>query len=168
MELLNAIHDNNLEEVEKLCKKGVDEFRFFCDFGDSILEYAVQEGNLEIVKVLIASGVDINSGLSSSPANIAIQAGRKDILLALLEAGLDVNQKLLNAWTPLMSAANSGKLSIIKLLVERGANVNATTEEGYSAVWFAVEGAWLHIFDYLNPLTAPELQEKWFTLNSDK
>lgn len=126
--------------------------------------YFQEKGNLEIVKALIANGYDINDYLANSPAELAVQTGRIDILVTLLDAGVNVNKPVLvggdDVWTLLMCAANSGHLNIIKFLIERGADINATTAEGYSAIWFAAREEWLEIFNYLAPLTSPELTER--------
>ena len=46
-----------------------------------------------------------------------------------------------NGWTPLHEGARSGKLAIVKFLIESGADVNATTgktsKDGGTALWWA-------------------------------
>ena len=39
-----------------------------------------------------------------------------------------------NGWTVLMSAAEAGNLEIVKLLLKKGAHVNARTEKGWTAL----------------------------------
>jgi uncharacterized protein len=164
LEFVEAIDNKNLEEMKKLLARGVSSFRCICDLGYTPMEYAVEKGDLEIVRVLISSGFEISGGVSNSPPEIAVSANRMDIVLAFIEAGIDVNEPVYDGcdslWTLLMSAATGGHLSIAKLLIERGADVNATTEKGHSALWYAARQGWLEMFNYLAPLTSPELREK--------
>lgn len=129
-------------------------------FGYTPLEYAVEKGKLEIVQTLLSIGVNINVGATQFPLDIAVQAGRADITLAFLEAGAEVNRNIGEGWTLLMSAANAGHLNIVKLLVEKGANINATTEHGVSALMCAAREGWQEVFNYLAPLTSPEIREQ--------
>lgn len=43
-----------------------------------------------------------------------------------IDAGINVNANVENGYTALMYAAEKGYLEIAKLLIEKGANVNAT------------------------------------------
>lgn len=45
---------------------------------------------------------------------------------------IDVEQKDIYGWTPLLYAAERGSLSIVKLLVQKGANVNSKSNNGFS------------------------------------
>ncbi len=47
----------------------------------------------------------------------------------LLQNGAEVNVTDKNMWTPLHCAASQGHLSIVELLVDKGANVMAQTRE---------------------------------------
>jgi ankyrin repeat protein len=60
----------------------------------------------------------------------------------LLKAGEDVNAPLPGGETPLMTAARTGKLDAVKLLIARGADVNAKeAKRGQMAIhWAAAEG----------------------------
>jgi ankyrin repeat protein len=42
-----------------------------------------------------------------------------------------------NGWTPLLFAAESGNLELAKLLVERGADVNAKSDDGLTVLSYA-------------------------------
>lgn len=158
-QLFQAIESNDVTLIEHLISEDIDMSNFILNTGYSPLEYAVEVGNLEIVRALIASVIDINVGVSQHPLEVAIQSGRHDIATIFLQAGADVNRDLGDGWTFLMRAANAGHLGIIKLLVESGANVNATTAHGVSPLMCALREGWQEVFDYLAPLTIPELRQ---------
>src|SRR5262245_42264799 len=52
-----------------------------------------------------------------------VKAGNLASVRRLIEAGADVNQQDEQGWTPLNWAAGKGKLEIVTLLVNRGADV---------------------------------------------
>jgi hypothetical protein len=55
----------------------------------------------------------------------AARSGDRAQVVRLLDAGIDVNAKARYGGTALMFAADKGRLDVVTLLVERGANVNA-------------------------------------------
>lgn len=48
-----------------------------------------------------------------------------------------VHKKDANGWTPLHEGARGGYLDVVKYLVENGADVNGTTSNGASTLWWA-------------------------------
>ena len=72
----------------------------------------------------------------TSPFCMAIVKGDTETVKKLIELGSDVNKKS-NGMTPLMFAARYNRVEIIKLLVEKGANVKAKNSKGYNAMKFA-------------------------------
>ena len=63
---------------------------------------------------------------------------RNDIALVedLLKLDHDVEEKI-QGWTPLMKAAEENRTEILKLLIEKGADINAQNKKGRSALSFA-------------------------------
>jgi ankyrin repeat protein len=51
--------------------------------------------------------------------------GRREVVAALLDAGADADAATLKGNTPLLFAANAGNCECARLLIERGACVNA-------------------------------------------
>ena len=56
-----------------------------------------------------------------------------DVVEMLLDAGADVDAKDKKGWTALICAAHWDHLAAVKLLVEKGANVNAKIDGGKTA-----------------------------------
>ena len=110
------------------------------------LIYAVRANDLDSVKVLLAAGADVNqvSGYGWSPLLVATQNRYYRLGAYLLEHGADVNLANKGAWTPLYLATDNRNiesgdypvrkgdmdhLEFIKLLIDKGANVNARLKD---------------------------------------
>jgi ankyrin repeat protein len=110
------------------------------------IHFAARQGHLESVKTLLASGADINqlTGDHSSPLLIAVINGHFDVAEFLIGEGADVTLASENGATPLYAVLNVqwapkalypqpraylqqklGYLDLMKLLIEKGADVNA-------------------------------------------
>ena len=81
----------------------------------------------------------------SSPLHIAAQKDNEEIAACLIEHGVDVNALREDFQTPLFMAG----IKVSKLLVEKGANINYTTPDGRTAIFYAVEIEDRNVFDYL-------------------
>jgi ankyrin repeat protein len=70
---------------------------------------------------------------------MAIRAGETDRVVDLLQRGTDVNQKdRRGGATPLMHAAAVGNLATLRVLIDKGADVNARSANGATALMWAV------------------------------
>jgi len=110
------------------------------------LVYAALADNIDSVKVLLAAGADVNqtTGYGWSPLLVATQNRYYKLGEYLLDHGADVNLANKGGWTPLYLATDNrniesgdypvGKpdmdhLDYIKLLIAKGANVNARMKD---------------------------------------
>jgi ankyrin repeat protein len=110
------------------------------------LVYAVRANDLDSVKVLLAAGADVNqiTGYGWSSLLVATQNRYYKLGAYLLEHGADVNLANKGAWTPLYIATDNRNiesgdypvrkgdmdhLDFIKLLLDKGANVNARMKD---------------------------------------
>ncbi|CAB9501183.1 Protein phosphatase 1 regulatory subunit 12A [Seminavis robusta] len=74
----------------------------------------------------------------STPVHFAAQKGDlKSIMTHIDKAKESVHLKDANGWTPLHEAARGGHKEVVKYLVEKGADKNALTGVGESALWWA-------------------------------
>ena len=94
---------------------------------------------------------------------LAIQYGDWEAIQILTPVQEDIDARdSCNDWTALMYAVHEGCFKAVKLLVDLGANVNlrgAFEPEEDFALNLAAYGRNQEIFDFLFPLTMPELQE---------
>jgi ankyrin repeat protein len=106
--------------------------------------HAIQSGNLDMVKLLLAHKAYIGKkgDRVSGPMWWAVRSGNVGIAKFLLSHGADVNEcvavtTMCNP-TPLQEASRSGNLEMVKLLVKLGADVNGEGSAiGASPVWVA-------------------------------
>src|SRR5262249_16061291 len=112
-------------------KGSLELFNFLIERGASVragkMVCAVEGGNFEILKLLLAAKADLNVlQWGRSPLSQAVISGRKDVVKLLIDAGANLEQtdEDPSGRTPLLSAVALGHLEIVKLLASSGANVN--------------------------------------------
>lgn len=110
--------------------------------GDA-LPAAAAKGHTEIVHLLLDKGADPNKRIDNSgqtPLMEAIMLGETEAVRVLLDMGGDVNSKApagTACGSPLMYAADHSNSHITRLLLDRGANPNAT-ENGDTPLFCAI------------------------------
>ncbi len=124
-QLEKAIDANDTETVKNLINEGV-ELNYIYDLPP--LARAASLGNVEMVKLLIESGADINLQMEDE----------RD--------------------TALMMAALYNHLEVVKILVEAGADVNIGDCYGTKAVVMAASNGHEDAYNYLASLTIPEFE----------
>jgi len=103
---------------------------------DTPLTIAAQNGDAAAVRTLLARGADANGKDSHglTPLVRAARRGSYDAAVALLDGGADPNLYdsvwTRPGWSPLMNAVHKSQPRIVKLLIDRGADVNARTADG--------------------------------------
>jgi hypothetical protein len=162
--LVKAIAQHDLIQIERLITAGVDvnlpQSRRGKYSSDTPLGVAIAYRDLEIVKTLLAAGAYPHAFFLGEALDIALREKSTEFLLALIAANVDVNFRFEEGNTALILAAIAGAITIVKLLVEAGSDVNLTNRGGEFALLYAAYGDWQEVYDYLAPLTASELQAK--------
>ena len=96
---------------------------------DTWLHQAAQRGSIGIMEVLIDAGLTVNQltrdGMAT-PLDSAAGQGHYQACEWLLDHGADINHGLGVSATPIFSAVFSKSLNLVKLFVERGADLGAT------------------------------------------
>jgi len=125
-----AMYGKKPELIELLTKNGATIKDVFDIWGNSILDAALLENNSESVKKLLACGADI---LSKNPMgrtclHTAVSPANERINLAMVELlvsfGADVNAIQNDGTSVLMWAVKYASLDIVKLLIEKGAQID--------------------------------------------
>ena len=104
--------------------------------GDSLLIQAIRQDMPELVDKLMGRRARLNARNRSGETALSIAAfgGKLAYVQRLVEAGADVN---FYGWPPLTYAAFNGHHEIAVYLLKRGAEINAKTENGSTALFFA-------------------------------
>jgi ankyrin repeat protein len=95
------------------------------------LHLAAERGSALIVKTLISAGAAVDARTSTGATALMLASGSGDTpsVAALIDAGANVNAREDDRWqTPLIFATATDRIDVVKLLVARGADVNAATK----------------------------------------
>jgi len=108
------------------------------DHGWTPLHLAAHYGYLNIVKLLLEYGANIeavsNNSVANTPISAAAWGNQLEIVAYLLDHGANVNAT--NAWgsTALRRAVDAGRLPLTELLLSRGADPNIPDHNGTTAI----------------------------------
>ena len=147
MDLKTAIKKNNSKKVEELIdnNKTVEEKIQFINTPinssqDTPLNIAAMFNNIDIVKLLVKAGaeLDIANDDDETPLHTAVHRGNIKIVKFLIDRGANINTRdSIDRYTPLHLAlscpgeiedkSTMKYLNIANLLIESGANLEATT-----------------------------------------
>ncbi|MFI6284726.1 ankyrin repeat domain-containing protein [Streptomyces sp. NPDC051018] len=104
--------------------------------GTTPLMYAVSVGSLPLTEFLIARGADVNRSEQGDFETNTVLTGAFDapdplpVVSVLLRAGADPSLPRPDGWTPLMLASHDGRIDVTRALVEAGADVSASKDDG--------------------------------------
>jgi ankyrin repeat protein len=138
-----AINDDDVLTIKKIMKLGIDPneqiYRTQHGLNLTPLQRACEMGSLELVRVLVEAGADVNSTVSDGDSALTRavylfgdDCNPKDLVdtelvRILLRAGAKVNPGY--GESPLSKAAQSGHVEVVALLISAGADVNFLEEE---------------------------------------
>lgn len=144
--LHTAINCGQLQIVKRLLAHQAN-FTATDRFGFTPLATAAFRGKVEIAKVLLDAGADLETKTGSgavygetTPLGLAAFESQLSMVALLLDRGANVNAVCLNGRTPLINAVgrNDSSAEVVAKLLEKGANVNAQTNDGRTALMGAV------------------------------
>jgi len=137
----DAVMRGDNATVRSLLKQGADVNAAQGD-GMTALHWAARHGNADVSRMLIHAGANLKATTrlgAYTPLYMASQLGHTDVIEALLGAGADPKIVTANGTTPLMAAAASGNAAAVRVLLDRGSDVDAKERvRGETALMFAV------------------------------
>jgi ankyrin repeat protein len=111
------------------------------DYGVTPLSAACASGSTAIVELLLASGAKPNTANAAgeTPLMIAARTGAADAVRALVKAGAAIEaREVSRGQTALMwGAAGHDNVDVLRALVDSGADVDAPSDSGLTALMFA-------------------------------
>jgi len=132
--------------------------------GRTVLINAAARGDLNVVKLLLERGADVNVADNGGYTALhhAIEARYDDVSELLLNhPKLDPNARGLNGVTTLMSYVWRERKDAVQKLLDRGADVNAQDNDGDAALHGAAQNGNIEIIDLLVTKGAnPNLKNK--------
>ena len=142
-ELQTAAGGDDVKYIQALLKAGADPNMRSAQ-GWTPLLTAASDGTAAAVEALIAAGSDVNTKDKNLGGRTvlmwAIQGERQSRhkVRSLLQAGADLELTSdKNSRTALMIATAEGDISVLEMLLVRGANAKATDKDGHGLLWFA-------------------------------
>jgi ankyrin repeat protein len=160
--LETAIDSGGLKTAELLLERGGIRDKAEAN---AALRMASAKGLTAMIKPLLAHGAEVNAlgedtaeriDSGSQPGNppliLAVKKGREETALALLSLGADINlADEPMGWKPVIHAAFEGRVEIMKILLDHGADPAEVDDYGDSALFTAarlgMEAAMEHMLD---------------------
>lgn len=122
--------------------------------GDSYnkLVKAIRHDNPDLFHQLLDSEVDVNkTKWGVTPLYIAVHFDRQEMILPLIKKGADINAVMgSKKRTALHKAVSKGNVSIVRLLIEAGADAAIPNKYGKTAIVEAQENGCREILQILN------------------
>ncbi len=141
-EFVKAVDDNDVDLVKQYISTGIN-INVANSEGKRGLDAASQNGNLEMVKLLVDKGANINStsnygGTDMTPLIFAVGGSRNnlagciEVIQYFISKKVDVNYKMkivynsISGITPLVMAAMLNQVDVVQVLIDAKANVNVS------------------------------------------
>lgn len=124
-DFFRAVANDNADGVRRYLQDGLNPNVTEKYRGNNGLIVALFEGSANVFDVLLnAPGIDVDAKANNGNTALMIAAykGKLPAVLALLKKGAAVNRA---DWTPLHYAAAGGRDDIVRLLLEKGAEIDA-------------------------------------------
>ena len=135
--ILVALQSEALKSAMLLAKSAQTNVNVQNQLGETPLMLAAINNQLDLAKVLIARGADVNRE-GWTPLHYAATKGHREMMRLLLENDAYIDSESANGTTPLMMAAFSTSPLAVKLLLEEGADPTLVNHGNASALDIAV------------------------------
>lgn len=134
--MFGACQTGNLQQVQDFLRKGIDlEQRDSVRTGRTPLYVACKFGRLDIVRVLIHRGADVNVQTAderSTPLHIAVKRGHVNVVCELLKHDVNITLRTFLGFTPLHFACYfGGDYKIFRALIDHDNQINVNDKNNY-------------------------------------
>ena len=139
--IFEAAASGRVERVRELLNKKPELVKAYSPDGWTALH--LNFGNLEIVKLTLDRGADIDAvsknKFTATPLQGAAAMEKLELARLLIARGANVNCRGEEGGSPLHEAAGNGQIEFAKLLLDHGANLNAKDDNGKTPLTIALE-----------------------------
>ncbi|KAL0764903.1 hypothetical protein CaCOL14_012709 [Colletotrichum acutatum] len=149
--LASAARYGCAESVKLLLNRGVS-IESKDEDGCTPLANAAEEGNKKTAEALIKrkAKVDCKDANGLTALSLAAQAGHVSLVQLLVEGGARIDRKdETDGRTALHWAVLKDRTAVIEELLERGANIEATSKTGHTAIYYAIRNGFEASFKLL-------------------
>lgn len=154
--LFLAVKDKSSNVIEVLLSDKNIDVDLSNKNGETPLMMASIDGNLPLVKTLVIGHKAQLDHISWTPLHYACAKGHLDVAQFLIANGATVDSMSLGNTTPLMMAVQSGNELLVKLLLDKGADLQLRNSQGLTAIDIADI--------YEKPWISEGLRSRWFKL----
>ena len=123
-----------MAKVKELLRQDRSLSRQFDRNGWSPVHLAAHFGHIEILRLIISYGVDLDApsrnGVTQAPIHMAVGSEQHEAVRVLLEAGADPDVRQKKDWTALHQAILHEDYRMIEILLAGGADINAERIDG--------------------------------------
>jgi len=151
-----AIKDKSNDVISFLLTNQATDVDISNKFGETPLMIASIDGNLPVVKALVQGRNAQLDHIGWTPLHYASSRGHLEVAQYLLANGSIVDSMSPGNTTPLMMAVQSGNEQLVKLLLDKGADIQLRNANGLTAIDIAVI--------YEKPWIAEGLSSRWLKL----
>ena len=146
-DLEESVIRGNSTDAIALINRGVD-INTVDKAGNSLITQAVVRDMPELVDFLIKrrARLNVRNRNGETALSMAAFTGQMNYVQRLVEAGAEVD---FYGWAPLLYAAYNGHTAVVEYLLKRGADINAKTENGLTALFFAARFGHIEIIKVL-------------------
>lgn len=128
-----------------------------------MVQFCRPEDYIELVKMLIAAGADVNTKPALTSSNTNPMKGTFPLQIAAIKGWTEMAELLLSAgarsvinekdnvyhYTPLHHAAEQGNKALVKVLLDNGADTKIKDDQGRTPLKIAEEKGYKEIVDLL-------------------
>jgi hypothetical protein len=132
--LILAIRDKSLKVTDLLISNPATDVNLSNKSGENSLMLASIDGELPIVEALVLKKKANVNKPGWTPLHYACSTGKLSVAEFLIANGAQINALSPSETTPLMMAVSSGNDLLIKLLLDKGADLRIRNHEGFSAI----------------------------------
>lgn len=135
-----AIIDENMELVALLSDRGANVHFVDEVFGTTLLDVAIDAGNVAIAALLIEKGIEVNNDSEHTYLHRAVKLGNIEMVKLLVEKGAEVDAREYGE-TALFYAVVSGNAAIVDFLIDSGTDINPSNNENMTPLDYASDAA---------------------------